>query len=128
MTRATRHLRILVVDDEPMYRALAEAILGARGDEVVTVESAGQALALAVRTPFDVIVTDAALCDLEGGTLTGELGARFPGQAIVITARDPEDLALATVGDVASLSKPFTADELLGAIEVSLSPEDHAAA
>jgi CheY-like chemotaxis protein len=58
--------RILVVDDERDALELIELVLGARGAEVVTASSACEALSALEEGPFDVIVSDIAMADMDG--------------------------------------------------------------
>jgi DNA-binding NtrC family response regulator len=130
--RADQRLcRVLIVDAEPMYRALSEAILGSRGDEVVAVDNAHEALAVVARAPFDVVITDEAISEIDGATLAGEIGRRFPSLPVIVTAHEPAHLQHdgsqpSGVGAL-RLAKPFTAEELIGAIATSLQPDDEAA-
>jgi DNA-binding NtrC family response regulator len=114
-----------------MYRALSETILSSRGDEVVAVDNAYEALALVARAPFDVAVIDEAITDIDGATLVGEIGTRFPGLPVIVTSREPEHLQDDESRDNGCgwlrLVKPFTADELIGAIKACLDPGDDAA-
>lgn len=59
-------LRVLVVDDEPDARELIAAVLMGPGAEVVSVESAGEALEEMERQRFDVLVSDIGMPLMDG--------------------------------------------------------------
>jgi DNA-binding NarL/FixJ family response regulator len=54
---------VLVVEDEPLTRKAVARSLQAAGYEVIAVPSAGDALIVAQRTPFHVLVLDLQLLD-----------------------------------------------------------------
>jgi len=54
-------VRILVVDDEVHLRELMQKVLSGKGYAVTTVPTADQALAMAFREPFDLIILDIQL-------------------------------------------------------------------
>jgi CheY-like chemotaxis protein len=58
--------RVLVADDNAMNRALARAVLGACQIQVVEVEDGEQALRAARAAPFDVILMDLRMPNLDG--------------------------------------------------------------
>jgi two-component system, OmpR family, response regulator ResD len=129
--RLQRPLRVLVVDEEPMYCALTETILSSQGDDVVSVDNAPEALTLATRTAFDLVVADSAIGEADGTMLADEIRARCPALPLILTSREPahaqgDGSQLASVG-ADRLAKPFTALQLADAIEKALAPEDDAA-
>lgn len=63
-------LRVLIVDDEEVVRALLETMLRRMGIKYVTcVASAHEALESLETTPVDVAIVDWQLEDMDGGTL-----------------------------------------------------------
>ena len=84
-------LRVLVVDDELDSRELVVAVLMMRGAEVVSCGSAIEALDEMKRQPFDVLVSDIGMPEMDGYGLINEVrqlpverGGRIP--AVALTA------------------------------------------
>ena len=61
--------RILVVDDEPGFLQVVKSILRAKGYEVETAPSAGEAIARARECSCNVAILDISLPDIEGTEL-----------------------------------------------------------
>ena len=77
---------LLVEDDEPQRKTLA-GFLRKRGYQITEAESAAQALSVASRGTFDLLVTDLRLGGPDGVSLLGELRKSQPDlQALVLTA------------------------------------------
>ncbi len=115
--------RVLLVDDNASLRALTEMQLSEEGYDVVSAAGGAEALALIERDArrFDVIVTDFAMpliSGLEVIRLARNVRSGWP--AVIITGHaDAGSIADRPV-DVPLLSKPFTTDDLVGAISLSL--------
>ena len=77
--------RILVVDDEPMVRALIARALTDEGYEVVAVANGQAALdaARGAEAPFDMIVTNNYMPGLSGAELIERVRADFPNLPIL---------------------------------------------
>lgn len=82
--RAHRAKRVLVVDDEESVRITTAAILEQEGYEVSTAESGREALAMAARAHYDLVLTDLRMDDMDGMTLLHELQARHPNVVTVV--------------------------------------------
>lgn len=108
---------VLVIDDDEVMRELLGALLGARGYDVATVESAAEAFrALADSTP-DVVLTDLHLPEIEGAELVGRLRElRAPGTLLLgMSASEPEEHVKPLLQGF--LLKPFGAEQFEGAVE-----------
>jgi DNA-binding NarL/FixJ family response regulator len=82
---------VLVVDDDPQFRALAARLLAAAGLTVVgEADSVSAALAAADRLKPSAVLVDAELPDGDGITLARELAALSWRPRIVLTSIDPD--------------------------------------
>ncbi|WP_293362993.1 PAS domain-containing protein [Phenylobacterium sp.] len=59
-------IRVLVIDDNPVNRELARAILAPFGVEISEATSAGEGLALAAELPVDAILLDIRMPEMDG--------------------------------------------------------------
>jgi two-component system alkaline phosphatase synthesis response regulator PhoP len=126
---ARRAPRILVVDDEPDIVELVAANLRKEGFEVQGVGEGARALALARDEPFDVIVLDLMLPDVQGLEVCRALRrdpktARVP--LIMLTARGEEvdKLIGFEVGADDYLAKPFSPRELVARVRALMRRQD----
>jgi two-component system, OmpR family, response regulator len=113
------HGGLLVVDDEPFLRDAVAASLRFLGYEVTTADSGTEALRLAREHPFDLVVLDVMLPDVDGFDVVGRLrrdGLRVP--VIFLTARDTQadKVAGLTLGGDDYMTKPFGLEELAARI------------
>ena len=111
--------RILVVDDEPMVRALIVRALTEAGYEVVAVADGSAALAAARGAPvaFDLIVTNNYMPGLDGPELIARVRRDFPSLPIlhiddISRRRAVQDLP----DDVPTVYKPFSIATLRSAV------------
>ncbi|MBO0770205.1 MAG: response regulator transcription factor [Actinobacteria bacterium] len=110
---------LLVVDDEPFLRDAVAASLRFLGFTVATSDSGYGALRLARERPFDLVVLDVMLPDVDGFEVVTRLrrdGCRVP--VIFLTARDTQEDKVAglTIGGDDYLTKPFGLEELAARI------------
>src|ERR1051325_7289711 len=101
--------RVLIVDDDARFRALARTLLEAQGCEVVA-EAADRAEALAASRHFspDGALVDIGLPDTNGFALAGELIGGARGLRVLLTSTDPTLVtrsAVARSGAVAFVPK-----------------------
>ncbi|MBI4575012.1 MAG: sigma-54-dependent Fis family transcriptional regulator [Planctomycetes bacterium] len=111
-------LRLLVADDEPDIHALIGRCLSP-GATVTTVGGGRPALEALEREPFDVLVTDLRMPDLNGLDLIRSARSRFPAMGIVLVTAyggDPESAEALRLGASQCLEKPFRVDALLEAV------------
>jgi CheY-like chemotaxis protein len=115
--------RILVVDDEPMVRALIGRVLTDEGYEVVAVANGRAALEEARRTraEFDLIITNNYMPGLNGAELVARVRKDFPNLPILhvddVTRRE----RIAPLpSDVPTIYKPFSIAALKDAVAVLL--------
>jgi CheY-like chemotaxis protein len=103
------HTRILIVDDDPRFRALARTLLEAAG-YVIAAEAAdgAHALTAADRVQADAALVDVQLPDIDGLALARQLRETDGSLRIVLTSTDRTLVppgALAESGAVAFVPK-----------------------
>ena len=81
---APRRARVLVVDDEESVRITTAAILEQEGYEVATASDGREALEMAARTHYDLVLTDLRMDDMDGSTLIHELQQRHPSVVTIV--------------------------------------------
>jgi CheY-like chemotaxis protein len=123
--------RILIADDDRVVRATMSYLLGSKGHSVVEAASGREGLARIASEPFDLLIVDIFMPDMDGlETIKRVLnhnpalpilvvsGMAFPSGSGSGSAGPPDFLAMATkLGAVQSLRKPFRASEFLTAVE-----------
>jgi signal transduction histidine kinase len=117
-TRApTKPLRVLVVDDEPHILHYMHATLDAWGHVPVVARNGREALELADREAFDLVISDLRMPDVGGREFYEELVRRHPALAarLVFSTGDTvrgDTLAFLESLDRPYLHKPFSLAEL----------------
>lgn len=133
--------RVLIIEDDPDQReALTRALSLSTPDiEFLAVASGQEGLLEMRRQPFDIVVTDIIMPGKDGLSTIAELHSEFPDVGIVAVSggRNPgysglSSLAIASIGRgnafeelriaesmgaTKTLSKPFSAERLLGIVE-----------
>lgn len=107
--------RILVIDDEPVVRALMAEILARAGHDVVDADSAGRALELLDDNELALVISDIVMPGLSGFELLDEVRSRRPSlPVLLVTGSGTQDnLSEALAHGAAGLvTKPFTHAEL----------------
>ncbi len=119
--------RVLLVDDEPDQVALLRAMLTPLGMDVVTAESAEQALSVFRRHPVDVVVTDLHLPGASGIDLIRDLRqVETPPAAVLITGEGSVTSAVEALKLGASdyLQKPVDPMRLVTLLQELLRSDD----
>jgi CheY-like chemotaxis protein len=113
-------LRVLVVDDEPPIRDIVAEALREVGWEVDTASNGAEALERLDQARPDVIVLDLMMPVMDAGAFT-RLLRRNPTAAgvpiVILTAAYAPDDEAARLGAAVCLTKPFTLEDLIGAVE-----------
>jgi two-component system cell cycle sensor histidine kinase/response regulator CckA len=116
---------ILLVEDEEAVRAFAARALATRGYTVLEASSGREALAVMEDrdTPFDLVVSDVVMPEMDGPTLLGELRRRQPGLKIIFVSGYAEDAFkknLPEGEDFTFLPKPFSLKQLVEAVKAAM--------
>jgi DNA-binding response OmpR family regulator len=116
-------MKILLVDDNAGLLKVQSTFLRKAGYEVITATNGQEALDLAAIQTFDLMITDIVMPEKEGIEIIRELRQKFPEMKIIamsgggrVQAGDYLFIAK-KLGADQTLSKPFTAAELLAAIK-----------
>ncbi len=109
-------MRVLVVEDEPRMAALVERVLREEGATVDVTASGEDAVWMAASTPYEAVVLDVMLPDLDGFAVCRRLREQDVWTPVLmLTARDAiaDRVTGLDVGADDYLLKPFAVDELL---------------
>jgi DNA-binding NarL/FixJ family response regulator len=114
-------VRILLVEDNEVFREALELLLGMRSDVQVVgaVGDGAAAVAAAVEHRPDVVLMDYRLPGLDGIQATAQVVEAVPEVAVVAltaSADDAERDALVEAGAVVCLNKDQELDDIVGAI------------
>jgi len=120
---------VLVVDDDDQMRTVIRRMLRGTRWRVVDVASAHEALARGLEglEPFDLILTDVVMPDLDGYSLVARMRAQRPGLRAVYMSGYDHDIASkhgAPPDESLFLKKPFTVAELRGCLRDALGADD----
>jgi signal transduction histidine kinase/CheY-like chemotaxis protein len=126
--------RVLVVDDHAVNRQAISMVLAPLGIVPDTASSAEEALERLATEPFDVVLMDVYMPDMDGRQATRELRSmKGPNQHVPViaitasaTARDWEACLAAGMTD--HVAKPIEPAQLYAALEAALSGVQRAAA
>ena len=115
-------ITILLVEDEPIVRKLAERALRQPGWEVVAAESAEAALTATQTLTPDAVVADLTLPGMDGRALIGALRGRWPKLPAVLVSGYADSAAQADPGGekMVFLAKPYESNELVAALEAAV--------
>lgn len=115
-------LRILIVDDSATIRRSAESMLKAEGYDVVTAENGFEALSKVARHNPDLIFVDIMMPRLDGYQTCAIIknNTQYRSTPVVmLTSKDGlfDQARGRVVGSDLYLTKPFTKEELLAAVQ-----------
>ena len=116
---------VLVVEDDPLVRAVVVRELVAQGFQVAEAADGATALERAEHTPqrFDIVITDLGMPRMDGRELAERLARIQPGVPVLFMSGHPDEAATRQLAEAGQpyLPKPFTAEELVRRIEETLS-------
>jgi two-component system, OmpR family, phosphate regulon response regulator OmpR len=114
--------RVLLVEDDARLAGMVSEYLGAAGFDVSTVAGGVAALERLGRQPYDALVLDLTLPDIDGLEVCRRLRARWNTPVLMLTARgEPMDRVVGLeIGADDYLAKPFEPRELLARLRALL--------
>jgi CheY-like chemotaxis protein len=123
--------RVLLAEDHPTNRRVVELILGAIGVNLTSVENGQEALDAFASQPFDLILMDMQMPVMDGLTAiraireqeVAEGRAHTPIYALTANAMPEHAEASRLAGADAHLTKPISAEALIGAVRRLSAPE-----
>ncbi|HLJ57256.1 MAG TPA: response regulator, partial [Chthonomonadaceae bacterium] len=125
-----RSLRVLLAEDNPVNQRLARRLLEKRGHRPTVVCNGAEALAAAQREPFDLILMDVQMPEMDGFEATAAIRAmeRRSGRHTPIVAmtahamKGDRDRCLAAGMD-AYVSKPLIVDDLFRTVDTLIAAD-----
>ena len=114
--------RILLIEDDPRLAEMVSEYLGEAGFQVSTAATGGAGLAQLGREPYDALVLDLMLPDIDGLEVCRQLRATSDTPVLMLTARgDTMDRVVGLeIGADDYLPKPFEPRELLARLRAIL--------
>lgn len=115
-------VKVLVVDDEELVRLTLRQMLESEGHDVLEARNGREAVAIQNKTPADIVLTDIIMPEQEGIETIIQLRRQDPNLRIIAISgggrmKNLDFLRVAAnVGADATLTKPFTTDELVEVI------------
>ena len=116
-----RGKRILLVDDQPSIREALRMMLKFDGHSVTEASDGAEALDLFTKGQFDLVATDFEMPVMKGNELAVRIKKLAPTQPILMVTAHEKRLGDSENPVDGILSKPFTLDNLRGAIAKVLS-------
>jgi CheY-like chemotaxis protein len=118
--------RILVIEDEPVIRAITRRILVEAGHEVVETATARTGIEALRSVRVDLVLADIGLQGEDGVTAMARIRGSHPGLPLIAVSgchRDDVSSQLEAAGlrtAVSWIAKPFAHDALLAAVRSAL--------
>ncbi len=126
MTHDMQDRQVLVIDDESVVRKAISRALQNKGMMVKTAKSGHDAVDLLKGAPFDLILLDIRMPDMDGISLLKIIRSSYPKTPVIMITGYPSiDSAVRCVrlGALDYLVKPFRLDDLDAALAKGLTPE-----
>jgi CheY-like chemotaxis protein len=119
-------LRVLAVDDNPVNRTIVKAMLVRQGHAVTLAENGVEAVAAVTGQPFDLVLMDVQMPEMDGLTATRQIRqlpepqCRIPVVALTAHASEEAWEECAEAGMNAFATKPIRPEKLSTAIALAL--------
>ena len=118
---------VLLVEDEPMVRSVAERALTRHGYKVLTADNGEDALEILARgEPIDLLISDVVMPGMDGPTMVREARKRWPDLKILFMSGYAEEQLRKSIDieNVNFLPKPFSVTELAEAARNAAGAKD----
>ena len=114
--------RILLIEDDPRLAEMVKSYLGEAGFRVSIAGRGDAGIAMSTREPFDSIILDLMLPDMDGLEVCRRIRARAPTPILMLTARGEamDRVVGLELGADDYLPKPFEPRELLARLRAIL--------
>ena len=114
--------RILLIEDDPALLTILQAAMSYGGFDSESNGSGAEALDIFARRPFDAVLVDLGLPDLDGSEVLAKLREISDVPILVVSGRDSERDRIAALDQGADdfIPKPFLPGELLARIRAAL--------
>jgi two-component system sensor histidine kinase/response regulator len=129
-----RPLRVLLAEDNPHNQRVVDLMLKRDGHSMSIVKNGREAVETWARTPFDIVLMDVQMPEVDGYQATAsiraaelETGRHVPIIALTAFAREEDRNRCILAGMDHYLSKPVDADQLRAAIDHCLAQQEPAA-
>ena len=126
-SKPSRHLTLLVADDEPDVRNILRGALSARGHTATICENGTCLLQKLKRTSkkFDAVIVDDGMPGSTSGELIRAIREQHPGMPIMVVSGDPMVVGQIARNDprTSFLAKPFTFEQLYAQLEAVAGPQ-----
>ncbi len=122
----TEPRRLLVVDDQEDVREMARLVLSGAGYAVAVAASGREALRMTRESPFDLVLLDIDMPELDGWSTLAllradEAGGELPVAMFSVKASVGEKMTGLKHGVVDYITKPFGVDDLVARVSRILS-------
>lgn len=112
------HMKILYVEDNPLVREVTSELLDQKDRQIVSCETAEDALNEFGSSAYDLVITDVSLPVMSGWDLARKLLQAQPTLPIIIASGYAMECAIDQLGpNVRAIIKPFDAGEIDKLIE-----------
>jgi two-component system cell cycle sensor histidine kinase/response regulator CckA len=107
--------RILVVDDEPFVLIVLQRLLRESSFFVGAAHSGAEALEVFSQGPWDLVITDRAMPEMDGEQLAERIKKAAPGTPVILITGYARPGTAMELFD-AVLAKPFSKEDLLASV------------
>jgi two-component system response regulator (stage 0 sporulation protein F) len=118
-------LRIMILDDEKLIRWSLDKILSQDGYAVDTAATTDDALKLADKAEYALIITDLEICGDQAKPFFANMISKQPKARVVTLTALTKDQAVKTLGEVAPyaiVEKPFTSEAIRTLVNAAVGP------
>ena len=101
---------VLIVDDEPAIRHILSRAVASAGFRVAEAEDGAEALDKMAQVPFDIVITDIEMPEIDGLKLLEQINEKYPNTGVILITGHrgtlpPDDPRRSGADDL--ITKPF---------------------